>query len=100
MIDLYQQLALVRKLYLQISVKINKPEFQFKLAVIMSSDSSRLDNLIESINCISSVVENSILCANPRRALRYCCVLKKRVDELEETVDKFYNDNVKEKLLK
>lgn len=90
MIDKETQLILVRKAYLKIIDILYTKQFRAELTVSYSCNEKWYKSHLHRIDVISVTIEHAIMENNPRRAMRYICLLNYSVNQLIEKVNSDY----------
>ncbi len=60
---------------------------------------SSLYDCVRLIELLSSIVDNSLLANNPRRALHYLCILDAQIERLISNVNSLYSVKLEKRLI-
>lgn len=92
-----EHLYIIETIYKEMMNSVYQTDFLMKLFMTKSFN-PQIENDLNIIDNISSVVENIILIGDTHRALKYICVLKKLIRELQIETEKVYTKEIKTKL--
>lgn len=94
-----KQLEIIRQLSKEKISLIYQQEFYLKLIAVMIIDKKWFEDNLRCIDILSRLIETSVVGTNPRRALRYYCVLNSAMRELVEHVDTVFSSRLEQQLL-
>ena len=92
------QLAVIQQVLKKRLSVMYQQDFFLRFTAVIMADKKWFENQLMQIDLLSALVETSIMSSNPRRALRYLCILDHAIGQLEVRVNRVYSSNL-ERLL-
>ena len=90
-----KQLILLRNAYLKTISILYTQQFRIKLTLVCSCDKKWYELHLHRIDVLSSAIEHTIMENNPRRVIRYLCLLHCSVKELVQKTETDYVQNLR-----
>ncbi len=85
-----KQLEIIRKISKdKISVIYHK-KFLLKFTVSITEDKKWFEKQLSQIELLYALIETSVMGANPRKALRYLCIMNSLIEQLVKYADCAY----------